>query len=87
MNARKVPTDGTRGTENTITRHEWKRAKTADEQFKALLETQPRTKARYDAVLAEINSRQATLRRLREARALTQTTLAELLEMDQSEVS
>ena len=38
-------------------------------------------------MLAEINSRQATLRRLREARALTQSTLAELLDMDQSEVS
>jgi transcriptional regulator with XRE-family HTH domain len=37
--------------------------------------------------LAEISGRQATLRRLREARALTQSTVAELLDMDQSEVS
>jgi len=57
------------------------------ERFKELLEVKPRAKARYDAVLGEINARQATLRRLREARALTQSTVAELLEMDQSEVS
>ena len=37
--------------------------------------------------MAEINARQATLRRLREARALTQSTVADLVEMDQSEVS
>lgn len=60
---------------------------TAHERFKALLETKPRAKARYDAVLAEISSRQATLRRLREARTFTQSTLAELLDIDQSEVS
>ncbi len=66
---------------------DWKRASKAHERFKALLETKPRAKARYDAVLAEINSRQATLRRLREARALTQSAVADLLDMDQSEVS
>jgi transcriptional regulator with XRE-family HTH domain len=38
-------------------------------------------------VLAEIRGRQATLRRLREARALTQSAMADLLDMDQSEVS
>ena len=66
---------------------EWKRAATAHERFKRLLETKPLAKARFDVVLAEIDSRQATLRRLREARSLTQSTLAELLEMDQSEIS
>ena len=47
----------------------------------------PRAKARYDALLGEISARQATLRRLREARALTQSAVAESLGMDQSEVS
>ncbi len=65
----------------------WKPSEGAHEGFKALLETKPRAKARYDAVLAEINSRQATLRHLREARSLMQSTVAELLHMDQSEVS
>jgi predicted XRE-type DNA-binding protein len=87
MTARSIPIDDAKAAEAAITDEEWERAETAHERFKALLETKPRAKARYDAVLAEISSRQATLRRLREARALTQTTLAELLEMDQSEVS
>lgn len=87
MSSRHIPTDDARAAETTVTDEEWAQAETAHERFKALLETKPRAKARYDAVLAEINSRQATLRRLREARALTQSTVAELLEMDQSEVS
>ena len=87
MSARTIPTDDAKVTEATIIDEEWARAETAQQRFKALLETKPRAKARYDAVLAEINSRQATLRRLREARALTQSTVAELLDMDQSEVS
>lgn len=87
MSIRAIPTDNAKVTEAAITDEEWARAKTAHERFKVLLETKPRARARHDAVLAEINSRQATLRRLREARALTQSTLAELLDMDQSEVS
>jgi DNA-directed RNA polymerase specialized sigma subunit len=87
MSTRIVPTDNVKIAEATITDEEWSQAETAHERFKALLETKPRAKARYDAVLAEINSRQATLRRLREARSLTQSTVAELLDMDQSEVS
>lgn len=87
MKTRSIPTDHEKAAEAAITDEEWEQSETAHERFKALLETKPRAKARYDAVLAEINSRQATLRRLREARALTQSTLAELLDMDQSEVS
>jgi predicted XRE-type DNA-binding protein len=87
MSTHPIPTDNTKVAEAIIRDEEWARAETAHERFKALLETKPRAKARHDAVLAEINSRQATLRRLREARAFTQSTLAELLDMDQSEVS
>ena len=70
-----------------VTDADWQRAQGAQERYKDLLDAKPAAKARYDAVLAEIAARQATLRRLREARALTQSTLAELLEMDQSEIS
>lgn len=87
MNPHTIPTDTATAADATITDAEWKQADNAHERFKALLETKPRARARHDAVLAEINSRQATLRRLREARALTQSTVAELLDMDQSEVS
>jgi len=87
MTARTIPTDSAKVAEASITDDEWAQAETAHERFKALLETKPRAKARHDSVLAEINSRQATLRRLREARALTQSTMADLLDMDQSDVS
>ena len=87
MSTRTIPTDNAKAADTTISDQEWARAEGTHERFKALLETKPRAKARYDAVLAEINSRQATLRRLREARALTQSTVADLLDMDQSEVS
>ena len=83
----RTPTDRSKVAAVAITDGEWERAATAHERFKALLETKPRAKARYDAVLAEINGRQATLRRLREARALTQSSVAEMLDMDQSEIS
>ena len=46
-----------------------------------------RSRERMEAVLAEINERQTTLAQVRKARELTQTTIAELLQMDQSEVS
>jgi len=82
-----IPEDNLRSADTALAEEEWKRADEAHERFKKLVETKPAAKARYDAVLAEINARQATLRRLREARALTQSTIAELLDMDQSEVS
>ena len=87
MTKRSVPTDNAKAVSTKLDADDWKRAEGAHERFKELLEIKPRAKARYDAVLGEINARQATLRRLREARALTQSTVAELLEMDQSEVS
>jgi DNA-binding transcriptional regulator YiaG len=83
----RLPDDRARVATATITDEAWAQAETAHERFKVLLETKPRAKARYDAVLAEIRGRQATLRRLREARALTQSAMADLLDMDQSEVS
>ena len=46
-----------------------------------------RARGRMETVLTEINERQATLAQVRKARELTQATIAELLEMDQSEVS
>jgi predicted XRE-type DNA-binding protein len=87
MTRRPIPADTSTAASDPVSQEDWKRASVADERLKALLEIKPRAKARYDAVLAEINSRQATLRRLREARALTQAMIAELLDMEQSEVS
>lgn len=87
MTKRTIPTDTAKAKNTKLKSEDWKRAEGAHERFKELVEVKPRAKARYDAVLDEINARQATLRKLREARALTQSTVAQLLEMDQSEVS
>lgn len=87
MNEPAVPADIAEAASTELTDADWQRTQGAHERYKDLLDAKPQAKARYDAVLAEIAARQATLRRLREARALTQSTLADLLEMDQSEVS
>ena len=87
MTNRTIPIDTAKAAESNLTQDDWDQAEGAHERFKDLLESKPSAKARFDVVLAEINERQAILRRLREARALAQSTIAELLEMDQSEVS
>lgn len=87
MTKRTTPTDDAKAADTKLDAADWKRAEGAHARFKELLVITPRAKARYDEVLGEINARQATLRRLREVRSLTQSTVAELLDMDQSEVS
>lgn len=87
MTKRTVPVDNVAANTARLSDEDWKRADGARQRYRDLLQTKPRPKARYDAERAEINAREATLRRLREARALTQSTVADLLEMDQSEVS
>ena len=66
---------------------DWQRSVGAHEQLIELVRSTPRAQARFESVLADIDRRQATLRKVREAWALTQATIAEMLEMDQSEVS
>jgi hypothetical protein len=87
MTKRPIPTDNAKAASTKLKADDCKRAEGAHERFKELLEVKPRAKARYDAVLGEINARQATLRRLREARALTQSTVPSCWRWDQSEVS
>lgn len=70
-----------------LTDEDWERSQRTHERLMGFVQASPEAQARYDDLLAEIDQRQATLRRVREAWALTQTTIAELLEMDQSEVS
>lgn len=47
----------------------------------------PDAQAALNSALAQIREHQATLAQVRKAKQLTQTTIGELLEMDQSEVS
>jgi hypothetical protein len=51
----RIPADNTKTADATITGADWEQAETAHERFKALLETKPRAKSGYDALLAEIN--------------------------------
>lgn len=87
MSKRTIPVDNAEARETVLADEDWERARQAPERFKDLLRVKPRAQARYDTVLSEIHARQLTLRRLRKARAQTQSTIAELLDMDQSEVS
>ncbi len=73
--------------DDQLTDEDWERASGAHDRLLAFVRASPRAKSRFDSVLSEIDQRQATLRKVREARALTQATIAELLGMDQSEVS
>lgn len=67
--------------------HEAWESKITPRDFYAEVETDPRALKHLQTASAEINARQATLAQVRRARAFTQKTLADLLEMDQSEVS
>jgi hypothetical protein len=87
MSKRAIPVDNAAVRTAALADEDWERARQAPERLRELLRVKPRAQARYDAVLSEIHARQLTLRRLREARAQTQSAMAELLGMDQSEVS
>ena len=56
-------------------------------RFYELVQSDEAARERYQEVLAEIEANQATLAQVRKAKSLTQTTLAAILEIDQSEVS
>ncbi len=56
MSIRRIPTDGAMASSATIPDEAWDAAATAHARLKGLLETKPRAKARYDALLAKIIS-------------------------------
>ena len=64
----------------------WDRDNRPD-RFYERIQADDNARARYESALNEIQEHQATLAQIRKARSLTQTTIATLLEMDQSEVS
>ena len=81
---RQLPTDD--ASTGEVPSDAWQH-KITPRDFYAEVEADPRARERVQTARAEINERQATLAQVRKARAFTQATLAELLEMDQSEVS
>lgn len=56
-------------------------------RFYELVQADAAARERYQEVLAEVEANQATLAQVRKAKSLTQTTIATILEIDQSEVS
>lgn len=56
-------------------------------RFYEMVESHGAARERYEEVLAEIEANQATLAQVRKAKSLTQTTIAMILDIDQSEVS
>lgn len=49
-----VPLDGTRAADTVISAEEWKASVDAHERFKALVESRPRAKVRYDSFLSSL---------------------------------
>jgi predicted XRE-type DNA-binding protein len=87
MTNRKIPIDSLSESSHPSSKSEWTASYNAHEQFKEMLAASPVAMARYNATNAEIEARMVTLKNLRKAQSLTQATMAELLGMDQSEVS
>lgn len=65
---------------------EWERD-ASPRRFYEMVESHGAARDRYEKVLAEIEANQATLAQVRKAKSLTQTTIAMILDIDQSEVS
>jgi predicted XRE-type DNA-binding protein len=87
MTRRQIPIDALSELTNPSTQAEWDASYDAHDRFKEILAASATATARYNTVTAEIEARMLTLRNLRKAQSLTQATMAELLGMDQSEVS
>ena len=79
-----VPVDG--ATIDEVPDSAWERDDRPD-RFYDRIRQDPKAAARFESVLAEIAEHQATLAQVRKAKSLTQTTIGQLLDMDQSEVS
>lgn len=71
----------------SVTEEEWAETPTPLRVLVEEARGNERSRAAFDAAQAEIGARMESLRQLREARALTQATIGELLGMTQSEVS
>ncbi len=69
-----------------VTDADWAQDDRPDRHFERIADDPPAQEA-LDSALAQIREHQATLAQVRKAKQLTQTTIGELLEMDQSEVS
>lgn len=87
MDRTAVPVDDAQVNEHTFIEDDYNTADTAARQLRDQILSDPSAKASYDTATAEIERHQLTLAKLRRARALAQATVAEAMDMQQSEVS
>lgn len=83
----KIPVDTRRIDDMKVSDEDYEAAEGAHAKMKGLVLDRPAARQRYERALAEISLHQATLARVRQARTLAQATVAELMGMNQSEVS
>lgn len=87
MARRIIPVDTALVDESDLTDEDYSETVASQQELRERVLSTPAARARFDAALHEMHQHQASLARVRKARALAQATVAELAGMTQSEVS
>jgi DNA-binding transcriptional regulator YiaG len=84
---RRLPADEARSGESAFTVADYEAADVAAREIRERVLGDPRARGAYDRAAAEIEAHQVSLAKLRKARGLAQSVVAEAMGMQQSEVS
>jgi len=84
---KRLPVDEAKDHEHTFTADDYDAAQLAARKLRERVAAEGSSKAAYDRASAEIEGHQMSLAKLRQARRLAQGAVAELMDMQQSEVS
>src|SRR5665213_1347705 len=84
---KRIPVDERKVDENDPTTGEYQEATRLGREIREKILSNPLGRRSYERAVAEIESHQANLAQVRRLRFLAQSTVAELMEMDQSEIS
>ncbi len=87
MTQRRIPIDVVKVDEARLDETAYKQGFGAHDEMKRRVLERPAARSRYEEALAEIRNHQITLAEVRRARSMTQATVANLMDMTQSEVS
>jgi len=82
-----IPVDERKVDESDPAAGEYEDATRSGRQIREMILSNPLGRKSYERAVAEIESHQANLAQVRKLRFLAQSTVAELMEMDQSEIS
>jgi hypothetical protein len=86
-NRKMIPVDEHKVTESDPAAGEYEEATRSGRDIREMILSNPMGRKSYERAVAEIESHQANLAQVRKLRFLAQSTVAELMEMDQSEIS